>query len=118
MPTISESPWPDLKDKKQLILDQYINAAPHSVDDSEDVLRARLFGLGYRLKSSVDTEVNLANMAKREKRGVMERQNTIMVMENGREPVKIRFKDAAAADNAIELLRRQPNVRLATKVLR
>lgn len=117
MPTISESPWPDLKDKKQLILDQYINATPHSVDDSEDVLRARLFGLGYRLKSSVDTEVNLANMAKQLKRKVMVQHHTIMVMERGREPELFRFRNEHCATFVIEMLRGRRNVMFAGKVV-
>lgn len=65
--TVSESKWPELRDRYQQIMDDYVNARPFSIDDSEIVFSARLFGLGYR-GDELRTEIWLANTLKMEKR--------------------------------------------------
>jgi hypothetical protein len=64
MPTYSESSWAYLKERYAQVISDYVNQV--SQFDSEDVLRARLHGLGYR-GADLQTEINLANMTKAEK---------------------------------------------------
>ena len=48
MPTISESPWQEKRERIAICVQDFIEAKPLSIDDSEHVLSARLFGLGLR----------------------------------------------------------------------
>ena len=45
--SVSED-WHAKKERQDAFIQAYLDAKPHSIDDSEDVLRARLFGLGLR----------------------------------------------------------------------
>lgn len=55
----SEMQWPYLKERYEQVVSDYIKAKPNSLDDSENVLRARLKGLGYR-GAELESEVKLA----------------------------------------------------------
>lgn len=48
MPTIAEPPYWELKERREAAINDFVNASPDTVDDSDAVLRARLFG--YRLR--------------------------------------------------------------------
>jgi len=48
MPTIAEPLWPERHARVAQAIREFVEAAPRSIDDSEDVLSARLFGLGLR----------------------------------------------------------------------
>ena len=48
MPTVAEPIWPEQDERRALCVKQFIEARPNDIDDSEDVLRARLFALGMR----------------------------------------------------------------------
>lgn len=67
MPTISESLWPDKKERIARYVEDYIKAAPRTIDASEDVLTARLFGLGLR-GQDLYLEVHKACLDKYDKR--------------------------------------------------
>lgn len=49
MPTVAEPIWPGKEERRTLCITEFVRARPGDVDDSLDVLRARLFGLGLRL---------------------------------------------------------------------
>lgn len=67
MPTISEPTWQDRRERIEQAVKDFVEAKPLSIDDSVDVLTARLFGL--RLRGTVlKTEVRLAEMQKIEYR--------------------------------------------------
>ena len=48
MPTIAEPIWPERDERAKIAVRQFVEASPRDIDDSEDVLSARLFGLGLR----------------------------------------------------------------------
>jgi hypothetical protein len=48
VPTVSEPTWPERDDRIKIAVQQFVKAKSREVDDSEDVLKARLFGLGLR----------------------------------------------------------------------
>jgi hypothetical protein len=57
LPTVSEPQWPETHERIEQVIKDFIAAKPLSVDDSEHVLSARLFGLGLR-GSDLRSEVN------------------------------------------------------------
>jgi hypothetical protein len=63
MPTVSESTWLDRKERIEQTISDFVGAKRLSIDDSVDVLSARLFGLGLR-GQDLKTEVRLAEMEK------------------------------------------------------
>lgn len=66
MPTIAEPIWPECDARiKQAVVD-FVTAKPREIDDSEDVLTARLFGLGLR-GQDLRAEVYAAVVAKQER---------------------------------------------------
>jgi hypothetical protein len=67
MPTISEPIWREKQERVEQAIKDFIEAERHSVDDSEDVLRARLFGFGLR-GEDLHLEVHRACLAKLERR--------------------------------------------------
>jgi hypothetical protein len=67
VPTISESLWSDKKERIARYVEDYIKAAPRTIDASEDVLTARLFGLGLR-GQDLYLEVHKASLDKYDKR--------------------------------------------------
>lgn len=114
MPTISEPLWPEQDDKINAIVADFINGV-----DTEGVFKARLFGTGlrgqdltsiYNVTMDAVIEKGLARVARYEPRKVL-------VMERGGATRTINFKDAHCAANAVELLRRQPNVLFAARVV-
>lgn len=48
MPTISEPTWQEREERQKQVIKDYIEAKHNEIDDSVDVLRARLFALGMR----------------------------------------------------------------------
>lgn len=56
MPTISEPVWREIQERVKIAVQQFIEATPQQINDSEDVLKARLFGYGLR-GSDLDVEV-------------------------------------------------------------
>lgn len=48
MPTVAEMIWPERDERIRICVQQFVEASPRDIDDSEDVLKARLFGLGLR----------------------------------------------------------------------
>lgn len=56
MPTISEPIWPERQERIKIAVHQFLEARPSDVNDSEHVLKARLFGYGLR-GSDLDLEV-------------------------------------------------------------
>jgi hypothetical protein len=66
MPTVSESTWLEKKERVQLACTDFINARFRDIDDSEDILTARLFALGLR-GSDLKEEVYRAAMLKFER---------------------------------------------------
>lgn len=114
MPTISEPLWPEQDDKINRIVSDFLSGI-----DSPDVFKARLFGTGlrgqdltaiYNVALGTKVEQSLAHQAKFEPRKVL-------VMERGGETTTIRFKDSACAGHAVILLRKQPNVLFACRVM-
>ena len=56
MPTVAESTWLETRERIQQCVKDFVDARFRDIDDSEDILSARLFGLGLRgqdLKSEV-----------------------------------------------------------------
>lgn len=109
MPTVSED-WHAKKVKQDAMVDEFINGV-----DSEAVLRARLYGLGLR-GDYLESEVQQAFMRRYDRNKKPPAICAIMVFEHNREPQMIRFINGAAAENAIKLLRRQPNIQLACRI--
>lgn len=114
MPTISEPLWPEREEKINRIVSDFLTGM-----DSPDVFKARLFGCNlrgqdltavYNVAMEASIERSLAHRAKHEPRKVL-------VMERGGGTSTIRFKDAASAGHAVSLLRRQPNVLFACRVV-
>lgn len=48
MPTIAEPLWREKQERVALAIKDFVEAIPRSIDDSPDVLAARLFGYGLR----------------------------------------------------------------------
>ncbi len=48
MPTVAESTWLETRERIQQASQDFINARFRDIDDSEDILAARLFALGLR----------------------------------------------------------------------
>lgn len=48
MSTVSEPIWPERDERIEIAVRQFVEAKPREVDDSSDVLSARLFGYGLR----------------------------------------------------------------------
>lgn len=67
MPTVAESMWLARRERVEQAVKEFVEAARGSVDDSEGVLSARLFGAGLR-GQDLRTQVRLALMEKSEKR--------------------------------------------------
>lgn len=64
--TISEPIWPERDERIKIAVQQFVAAKPRDIDDSEDVLRARLFGYGLR-GQDLQSEFNHARLAKFER---------------------------------------------------
>lgn len=107
----SESVWKQNKETQDRYVDEFINGT-----DSEDILRARLCGLGLR-GDYLASEVHQAVARKADRYPARHRKfiSMIMVMERGRQTEYIRFINPESANKAIELLRKQPNVMLASR---
>jgi hypothetical protein len=110
MPTVSEN-WDAKKVRQDAIIEAFIQG-----DDSPDVLRARLFGLGLR-SDYLAAEVFQATGRRQARLAALNKEPLfrVLVFEQGREPQVIRFMNSEAAENAIHLLRKQPNVQLASR---
>jgi hypothetical protein len=67
MPTVAESLWLEKRERIEQCCKDFIEAKPLSIDDSIDVLRARLFGLGLR-GQDLDITVRKANTDKFERK--------------------------------------------------
>jgi hypothetical protein len=68
MPTVAESMWLARKERVDEAVRDFVKAARGSVDDSVDVLSARLFGAGLR-GQDLKSQVRLAEMEKSEHKG-------------------------------------------------
>lgn len=114
MPTISEPIWPEKDDKVNRIVSDFLAGI-----DSSDVFKARLFGTGLR-GQDLTAAYNVALDAKANQSSVHNAKfepRKVLVMERGGGTSTIRFKDAACAGQAVALLRRQPNVLFACRVV-
>lgn len=109
MPTQSESLWRANKERQDQCVQDYLNGI-----DSEDVLRARLYGLGLR-GDYLESEMRFANTFKVERTPAPKIIYMVMVMERGRIPEYIRFINEASAIFAVGLLRKQPGVIFASR---
>lgn len=112
MPTVSED-WHAKKEKQDAILKRYVAG-----EFGFFAMKASYFALGLR-GDSLSHEVRRAKLL-RESKEVDTGTNwppivEVFVMEYGRQPQYLRFVSSDAADNAIKLLRKQPNVALATR---
>jgi len=58
MPTV-DSDWHAKKERQDAMINAFLEAKPHTIDGSHDVLRARLWGLGLR-GDYLDAEVRQA----------------------------------------------------------
>lgn len=67
MPTVSEPTWRDIQERAERVIKEFVEAKHFSVDDSADVLRARLFAYGLR-GDDLKSAVRLAEEKKREYR--------------------------------------------------
>lgn len=67
MPTISEPTWQDRDERIKIAVRDYVEAKPRTIDDSVDVLEARLFALGMR-GQDLHTEAYAAQVRKEEHR--------------------------------------------------
>lgn len=113
MPTVSED-WHWQKAKQDAMVEDFILG-----NDSTDVLSARLFGLGLR-GDYLKAEVRQADERREEHREAARRYwrpttFRVIVFERGRKSQIIRFISEDAASNAINLLRKQPDVQLAVR---
>lgn len=63
MPTVAEPIWPTQLERRGQIIDDYIVAKPGTIDASDAVLRARLYGNGLR-GQDLWAEVRLAQYAR------------------------------------------------------
>lgn len=115
MPTISEPLWPEQDEKTSRIVNDFLGGV-----DSEAVFKARLYGNGLRGQD--------LDMIMRETLHVFAQKNLllhrgyynptkVLVMERDGTRNTLRFKDTASAGKAVELLRRQPNVLFACRVM-
>ena len=66
MSSASKIMYQFLKERHAKYVADFVNAEPGTVDDSLEVLQARLFGLGFR-RSELQAEMQLAVAAKKEK---------------------------------------------------
>lgn len=66
MPTVAESREPERTERIAQSVKEFIEARPLTINDSEDVLRARLFSLGLR-GTDLSLEVSRAKMKKFER---------------------------------------------------
>lgn len=114
MPTISEPLWPEQDDKINRIVSDFLADM-----DSPDVFKARLFCTGLRGQDltaiyniTMDAKVEQAIAHK-----AYASPNKVLVMERGGAKSTIRFKDSACAGHAVALLRKQPNVLFACRVV-
>lgn len=109
MPTVSED-WHAKKEKQDAILKRYVGG-----ELSLAVLEASLYALGLR-NDYLASEVRFAITSRFQvvKRNI--KPVKIIVMECGRDPQCLRFTNLESADNAIKLLRKQPEIMLAAVI--
>ena len=113
MPTISEPLWPDREERIKAIIADYVQGI-----DSADVLKARLHGQGLRGNELIFTHhaaLHTKHLATVKAEMPREPKAVVVLERDGSNHV-IRFKDAASAGKAVELLRKQPHVRFACRV--
>jgi hypothetical protein len=80
MPTISEPKWPDTSERIAQAVNDFIEAKPVTVSDSEHVLSARLFGFGLRgqdLRLEVNRAVSAKLKQKREQQALQQGKGRI-----------------------------------------
>ena len=113
MPTVSEPVWKDREDKIKAIIADYKSGV-----DSEAVFKARLHGQGIRgdelttlFNAITDERINDSIAARTEFE-----PKAVLVLEHDGTKNIIRFYTADTAAKAVELLRKQPNVRFACRV--
>lgn len=114
MPTISEPLWPENDEKINRIVADFIAGV-----DSEAVFKARLFGCNLR-GEDLTSVFNVAMDAVIERRMAFNARyepSKVLVMERGGVTNTIRFKSSFYAGRAVELLRKQPNVLFACRVV-
>lgn len=114
MPTISEPLWPENNEKINRVVADFIAGV-----DSADVFKARLFGCNLRGEdlTSVFNVAMEAVIGRQMAFNAKFEPTKVLVMERGGETNTIRFKDAASAGQAVALLRKQPNVLFACRVV-
>ena len=114
MPTISED-WHAKKERQDAYINAFLEAKPHTIDGSYDVLRARLWALGLR-GDYLDSEMRQAVARKADRTNPPGNYAQVVVIERDCKTTKrFRFNSIESADKAVELLRKQPNVLLATR---
>lgn len=114
MPTISEPLWPENDEKINSIVADFIAGV-----DSADVFKARLFGCNLRgedltsvFNVAMDVVVERELAFKANQVG-----DKVLVMERGGGTATLRFRSSFYAGRAVELLRKQPNVLFACRVV-
>jgi len=114
MPTISEPVWPEVDEKINRIVADFMDGL-----DSPDVFKARLFGCNLR-GQDLTAAYNVAVGAKINKGLEVNKRVAackVLVMERGGANNTLRFRDSHYAGRAVELLRKQPNVLFACRVV-
>lgn len=110
MPTISEPTWVEQEARTQRILDEFAYG-----NDSQDVLRARLYGNGLR-GIDLDAAYRIAVCRRNVTQAKPPQPAKVFVMERDGTQSTIRFRDEFHAGEAVKLLRKQPNVLFANRV--
>lgn len=111
MPTISEPLGPEKEAKIEAIIQDYMQGI-----DNDEVFKARLFGQGLRGAELARIHYGTLQTKYQASAKVQGELRAVLVLEVDGTSSTIRFNTPDAAGKAVELLRRQPNVRFACRV--